>query len=72
MNDLGLRVVDVDGYFAIYKDVTSLSIRDGVVEITYGRDREDSFLLSMISSIAINVDHIGTVGEEPQPEENNE
>ena len=26
MNDLRLKIVDVDGYFALYNDVTSLSI----------------------------------------------
>ena len=57
MNDLRLKIVDVDGYFALYNDLTSLSIGDGVMEITYGRDEEDSFLLSVISSIMINVTH---------------
>lgn len=57
MNDLRLKIVDVDGYFAFYKDATSLSIRDGVMEITYGRDEEDSFLLSVLSSIMIYGTH---------------
>lgn len=57
MNNLRLKIVDVDGYFAFYNDLTSLSIGDGVMEITYGKDEEDSFLLSMLSSITINVTH---------------
>ena len=57
MNDLRLKIVDVDGYFALYNDVTSLSIGDGVMEITYGRDEEDSFLLSVLSLVTINVTH---------------
>lgn len=57
MNDLRLKIVDVDGYFALYNDVTSLSIGDGVMEIKYEKGEEDGFLLSVLSSIMIYVTH---------------